>query len=127
MRLWRQLALATYCQATYPYRAWRGRNLRESGRAPVTVLTYHRIADDGANDWTTPTATFVKAIRWLKDRFELISLEEAQRRIRAKSNSRAGVCITFDDGYEVNCRDALPLLIDERIPCTYFVTIGPVL
>ena len=38
-----------------------------------------------------------------------------------------GACITFDDGYADNCRVALPLLIEERIPCTYFVTTSAVL
>ena len=31
--------------------------------------------------------------------------------------------ITFDDGYAENCDQAIPLLIEERIPCTYFVTL----
>jgi peptidoglycan/xylan/chitin deacetylase (PgdA/CDA1 family) len=127
MQLWRQLALAAYCQATHPYRVWQGRILRQTGRAPITILIFHRIADDDANDWTTPTATFESAVRWLKDHCELISLEEAQRRVRAGSNSRPAICITFDDGYDINCRRALPLLIDERVPCTYFVTTQPVL
>jgi peptidoglycan/xylan/chitin deacetylase (PgdA/CDA1 family) len=127
MRLWRQLALAAYCQATHPYRVWQGRIMRQTGRAPITILLFHRIADDGANDWTTPTATFETAIRWLKDHCELISLEEGQRRLRAGSNPHPAVSITFDDGYEVNCRRALPLLIDQRVPCAYFVTTQPVL
>ena len=75
-----------------------------AGQAPISVLIFHRIADDRANYWTTPTQTFVQAIRWLKPRFDLISLAEAQRRIRAGANHRAAVSITFDDGYAENCR-----------------------
>src|SRR5260221_12885654 len=101
MSLWRQLALAMYCRATYPYRAWHSRHLCQSGRAPISVLIFHRIADDEDNDWTTPTATFFEAIRWLSDHFELISLGEAQRRIRSGSNHSAGGCMTFDAGYAV--------------------------
>lgn len=127
MTLWRQLALATYCRATYPYRAWHCRHLCQTGRAPISVVIFHRIADDENNDWTTSTATFIEAIRWLKDHFELISIAEAQRRMRGKANYSAGVCITFDDGYEVNCQRAMPLLIEQRIPCTYFVAAQPVL
>ena len=97
------------------------------GRAPISVLIFHRISDDRANAWTTPTQTFVQAIRWLKSRFDLISLDEAQRRIRAGANHRPAVAITFDDGYAENCRVALPWLIAERIPCTYFVCTQPVL
>jgi peptidoglycan/xylan/chitin deacetylase (PgdA/CDA1 family) len=93
----------------------------------VTVLIFHRIADDRANDWTTSTHMFCKAIAWLKAHFELISLQEAQHRLRAGTNFQPSICITFDDGYEINCRHALPLLINEKIPCTYFVSTGPVL
>jgi peptidoglycan/xylan/chitin deacetylase (PgdA/CDA1 family) len=60
-------------------------------------------------------------MRWLKRHFEMVSLSEAQARVNRGSNQRACVTITFDDGYADNCRFALPLLIKERIPCTYFV------
>ena len=59
-------------------------------------------------------------------RFDLISLAEVQRRIAGR-NHRPAVAITFDDGYAINCDLAMPLLIAERIPCTYFVCNDPVL
>ena len=68
-----------------------------------------------------------RQIRWLERHFELISLEETQRRIRSGANRRPAVSITFDDGYAENCRQAIPLLIKEQIPCTYFVTVRNVL
>jgi peptidoglycan/xylan/chitin deacetylase (PgdA/CDA1 family) len=64
---------------------------------------------------------FARQMRWLKRHFELLSLEEVQRRIRSGHNGRPCVSITFDDGYADNCRQALPLLLREKIPCTYFV------
>ena len=51
----------------------------------------------------------------------LVSLAEAQRRLR-EGNSRPAVHITFDDGYADNNDFALPLLVREQIPCTYFVS-----
>src|SRR5690349_6313592 len=108
MPLWRQVAMAWYCRATYPYRTWHSRQLCQRGRAPISVLIFHRIADDEVNDWTTSTATFIEAMHWLQDHFELISLAEAQRRMRSEANHSAAVCVTFDDGYEVNCERALP-------------------
>jgi peptidoglycan/xylan/chitin deacetylase (PgdA/CDA1 family) len=122
MPLWKKLRLFAYYHATLPARYGRNRLLARRGNAPVMVLIYHRVADDWANGWTTRTDVFVKQIRWLQRHFEFVSLEEAQRRIRAKSNHRLSVSITFDDGYASNCRTALPLLIKERIPTTYFVT-----
>jgi len=122
----RRLLMSLYWHGSGSYRWWRQRRMISAGQAPISVLVFHRIADDRANDWTTPTRTFVKAIGWLKSRFELISLEEAQRRIRSGANLRPAVAITFDDGYAVNNQMALPLLIEQRIPCTYFVCTQPV-
>ncbi len=127
MNVWNQFLLSLYYYGTLPAR--RRRNAREAraGRAPVMVLFYHRIADEAPNDWTASRRTFARQLRWLKQNFDLVSLEEAQRRIRSGCNERAAVSITFDDGYADNCRFALPLLIDEQIPVTYFVASDHVL
>lgn len=68
-----------------------------------------------------PSATFAEQIAWLKRNFDMVSMDEAQRRIR-QGNDRPAVHITFDDGYGANCQTAIPLLLKEQIPCTYFVT-----
>jgi len=91
------------------------------------VVYYHRIAEDDANAWTVSFELFRRQVRWMKRRFDMISLDEAQRRIRAGKNHRPSVSITFDDGYAVNCQRALPWLIEQRMPCTYFVTAHNVL
>ena len=127
MPLWKQILLGLYYPATYPYRYWNNRRMAANGRAPVMVVLFHRIAYDWANSWTTHTETFIKDIRWLKNRFEMVSLAEAQRRIAQPNNDKPCVAVTFDDGYAVNCDVALPLLIEENIPCTYFVTTENVL
>src|SRR5690349_17691075 len=121
MSWWRKLLLAAYYHGTVPYRAWRGRRTCAAGRAPVMVLFYHRVADDAASPWTLSNRAFAAQIRWLKSRFDMVSLAEAQRRIASRENQRPSVSITFDDGYAANCHVALPMLIAERIPCTYFV------
>jgi peptidoglycan/xylan/chitin deacetylase (PgdA/CDA1 family) len=87
------------------------------------VLFYHRVADEHPTEWTVSNDLFRRQIDWLQARCELISLEEAQRRIRRPHNTRPAVAITFDDGYAENCRYAIPLLIKRRIPCTYFATL----
>ena len=127
MPLWKQLLLSLYCDATCPLRAWNRRRLALQGRLPALVFFWHRIADDRANAWTTSNALFAEQIRWLQKRFALVSLEEAQRRIREGCNREPCVSITFDDGYADNCRQAIPWLIEKRIPCTYFVTVQNIL
>lgn len=91
------------------------------------ALFYHRVADDRANSWTCSFRTFRRQMRWLKANFDMVSLAEAQARIRYGSNDRPCVAVTFDDGYAENCDRALPFLIREEIPCTYFVTTQNVL
>jgi peptidoglycan/xylan/chitin deacetylase (PgdA/CDA1 family) len=122
MPLWKQLLLSLYYHATQPVRAWDRARYVVADRLPAIVLCWHRIADDRANPWTVSNATFARQIRWLGRHFEFVSLEEAQRRIRRNYNTRCCVSVTFDDGYAENCRQATPLLIKERIACTYFVT-----
>jgi peptidoglycan/xylan/chitin deacetylase (PgdA/CDA1 family) len=122
MNVWKRLLLNLYLHGTYPARARRMARLRAERRAPYLVLYYHRVADDRLNPWTISHAAFESQIRWLKRHCDLVSLAEGQRRLQARANDRPAVTITFDDGYADNCRRALPLLIELKVPCTYFVT-----
>ena len=119
--LWKQALLGAYYHGTRPYRWWSGRAAGKAGKAPAMVLFYHRVADEDPNDWTISNGLFARQIEWLRLNFDMVSLEEAQRRIRHRESFRPSVSITFDDGYAENCEKALPLLVKERIPCTYFV------
>ncbi len=119
--LLRRLAIGGYYVASLPWRKYQMRKLRAQRRVPVVSLYYHRIADDRATPWTQSFANFARQMRWLKRHFDLVSLEEAQQRLR-QGNTRPTVHITFDDGYAANCEQAIPLLLEEKIPCTYFVT-----
>ncbi len=123
MPIWKQLLLNLYYQATRPMRALDYWTRMSKDSLPVIVLYYHRIADDGATPWTVSNGMFVRQIEWLRDRFDLISLSDGQSRVRRGYNPRPCVSITFDDGYADNCQQAVPWLIKERIPFTYFVTL----
>jgi peptidoglycan/xylan/chitin deacetylase (PgdA/CDA1 family) len=127
MPFWKQLLLGLYYHGTCPLRWWNRCCAVFWERVPVAVIYYHRIADDLATPWTTSHASFMRQLGWLRKRFALVSLEEAQRRIRRGSNHDPCVSITFDDGYADNCQSAIPWLVRERIPCTYFVTLQNVL
>ncbi|HJN07239.1 MAG: polysaccharide deacetylase family protein [Pirellulaceae bacterium] len=116
-----RLLLSAYYCSSLPWRWCRNAMAANAGRAPVMILFYHRIADHGANGWSMPFATFAHQMRWLRHNFDLVSLEEAQRRVAIGKNDRSAVAVTFDDGYAENCERALPLLLEQRIPVTYFV------
>ncbi len=127
MGTWKQLLLKTYLCGTLPYRHLANRHAARNGRAPVIVLFYHRVADEWPNAWTISNQRFIEQMQWLRSHFDMVSLEEAQRRIRGPHNQRPAVSITFDDGYADNCEQALPWLVKQRIPFTYFVTTKHVL
>jgi peptidoglycan/xylan/chitin deacetylase (PgdA/CDA1 family) len=120
MQFWKRQCLGAYYRASLPYRRWWMRRAAAAGKAPVMVLFYHRVADEPSGPCTISRTEFTQQMDWLADQFDLVSLEEAQRRIRHGS-TRPAVSITFDDGYAENCEHALPLLIKRQIPCTYFV------
>jgi peptidoglycan/xylan/chitin deacetylase (PgdA/CDA1 family) len=73
------------------------------------------------------TRAFAEQIGWLRSRFDLVSLAEAQSRIAAGRNRFPTACITFDDGYADNMRFAVPLLLKHQISFTYFVSTSHVL
>lgn len=122
MTTWNSKLIDAYRTLSWPYRMYQHLKMSKSGSVPVMSLFYHRVADHAENDWTISCSKFQNQIDWLEQNFEIVDLEECQRRIRSGWNSRPTVSITFDDGYAENCDFALPLLIERRIPVTYFVT-----
>ena len=127
MPLWKRVLLAGYYHATLPARWQRARARVQAGNAPVMIVFYHRVADDVMNDWTMPTRLFRRQVNYFRTHFDVVSLQEAQRRIQSGFNARPAVSITFDDGYADNCLNAIPLLVKDGIPCTYFVSTRHVL
>jgi len=105
-----------------PLRSFRIRQMKSAGKVPVFVLFYHRVAATNPNPWSMDFPTFKEQIRWMQQRFDMITMDEVQQRIESGFNDRPAVSITFDDGYAENCEKALPFLIQENVPVTYFVT-----
>ncbi len=111
-----------YRYLTLPLRQQMLAKMKRNGTVPVGILFYHRVDDFHLNPWTITNDRFQEHISWLEKNFDLVSLEEAQRRIRSGYNDRPTISLTFDDGYADNCTCALPTLIQKGIPVTYFVT-----
>ncbi len=117
----RELLMHGYYAASWPLRTLINRRDAATGKAPISVLFYHRVADSAPNPWTCTNAQFARQMLWLKKHFDMITIGEAQQRMRSGLSNRPAVCVTFDDGYAENCDQAIPLLVREAIPCTYFV------
>jgi peptidoglycan/xylan/chitin deacetylase (PgdA/CDA1 family) len=123
MKTWKSKLIETYRFLSLPYRHFSFSKMCRDGTVPVYVLFYHRIADEFPNPWTISRDGFAQQIDWIQENFEIVDLQECQRRIQSGKNSRPTVAITFDDGYAENCEFGLPYLIERRIPVTYFVSL----
>ncbi len=117
------LLMHPYYYGSLPRRWWESSRRCVNGSAPIIVVFYHRVADEHPSPWSISTRRFARQIEWLRQNFNLVSLEEAQTRIEGGFNERPVASITFDDGYADNCAFALPLLIRQRVPFTYFVSV----
>lgn len=124
--LYRQWAACLYRWASYRQRIETRRHLIASCNFPVGILFYHRVADAHPTPWTISRRNFVAHLDYLERNFQIVSLAEAQRRVRSPHNSQPSVAITFDDGYAENCDFAIPELQRRGLPATYFVATSSV-
>ena len=87
------------------------------------IILYHGICLNDPmrfNNIFLPLKTFREHIHFYKEHFHIISLNDFyQKRFDA---DRFNICISFDDGYANNYKYVLPILEDEKIPATFFIT-----
>jgi peptidoglycan/xylan/chitin deacetylase (PgdA/CDA1 family) len=98
---------------------------RHGARKGVRVLLYHRVCETGDDilKIKVPPEFFEEEIRYLKDRYRVVSLREAIRIVRDEKVIRDDyVVITFDDGYHDNFSNALPILKKYGVPASIFLT-----
>ena len=94
---------------------------REAG---LFVLIYHRVGAGQDREMDLPAARFVRQMRMLRSRVEVVSLVEGLHRLAAGRPGRDLVAVTFDDGYREVYTRAWPVLRDLRIPSTVFLPTG---
>src|SRR5438270_6415577 len=95
-------------------------------RPSLIVLNYHRLGDGTKcpydSDVFSATADqFEQQVRYLKTKYRVASLAEAQDFIERPSNQLPQVLITFDDGYLDNFELAFPILRKHGVPATFFL------
>ena len=91
----------------------------------TVFLNYHRVLSDlefqntnrPNNDLVVSKKIFENQISYLKENFEVISINE----IHQKKNKKRKVVITFDDGYFDNLKNALPILEKYNCPATIYI------
>lgn len=94
----------------------------------VIILMYHSISKPGHEyTYSTPVNCFEKQVEYLKNKFEIISLDRFQQLLENdadKLNKGNFAVVTFDDGFSDNYSDAWPVLKKHNVPATIFVTTG---
>jgi peptidoglycan/xylan/chitin deacetylase (PgdA/CDA1 family) len=101
--------------------------LTPAGRAArLSVLIYHRVLPSADPLLTgDPDATrFRWQMRILRNYWNPLPLDEAIQRLRSGSLPARAVAVTFDDGYADNATQALPILLEEGVPATFFIATG---
>lgn len=100
-------------------RSWR------RARARIIVLCYHSVHPTNAFASATPRQ-FDEQMRWLKEHCDVISLRQALDRATGQHDtpSMPAVAVTFDDGYDDNFVHALPVLVQNGIEASFYVTTG---
>lgn len=92
-------------------------------RAGLAVLIYHRVGSE-ADPLRPRMATadeFGRQMRVLARYFRPCGLAEGMRLLREDRLPARSVAVTFDDGYADNARIALPILVETRVPATFFI------
>jgi peptidoglycan/xylan/chitin deacetylase (PgdA/CDA1 family) len=109
---------------------------RRAGGARVLVLSYHlptadfpARASEVLPSLLVATSTLRRQLQQLAREREIVSLDEACRRLAAPAAPRHPgarepdvAAVTFDDGYAGVHDEALPVLRDLRIPATVYVS-----
>ena len=92
----------------------------------LSILIYHRVLSqpDPLSPGENDTITFDQQISWLTACFRIVPLYEAVQKLRQDKLLPRTACITFDDGYADNAKNALPILQKHGITATFFISTG---
>ncbi len=95
------------------------------GNDSILVLMYHGVnasSDTSLNGRHLSARRFERHLRYLKETFEVLPLNEVFDAVGTERHGRPRICITFDDGFENNLTYAVPLLSKHGLPATFFVS-----
>lgn len=95
-----------------------------ASRRALVILAYHGIREDSSpvRNWMLlPQSEFEKQVKVLRERYDILPLDDAVARLRTGTLERPSVCITFDDGYFNNLSLAHPILRAQNAPATIFL------
>lgn len=89
----------------------------------IIILNYHSISDS-EDIYSVSKEDLDKQLEYFNKKYQLISLEKLVE-ILEKGVSKINYgLVTFDDGYQDNLLNALPVLEKYQIPATFFISAG---
>jgi peptidoglycan/xylan/chitin deacetylase (PgdA/CDA1 family) len=97
--------------------------LRRVSQPKYSILCYHRVGTEGIPYYSTLSPLVFEAqMRFLRENFRVISLEQLCHELKHTSGGRHGVAVTLDDGYSDLYTYALPILRKYEIPATIYLS-----
>lgn len=99
-------------------------------RPRITLLCYHRITAQGAliSPQCIPPAMLDIQMRHLTSHYRIISLDDVADYLRGDLHLETdAIAVTFDDGYQDNYTEALPILAKYGVSACFFVASAPLL
>ena len=89
----------------------------------IRILMYHRVCDERDYDQLIVSPQrFEQQMIYLKDNYDVISMDDALDIIDGEEISFNRIVLTFDDGYLDNLINALPILEKYNLPVCLFIT-----
>lgn len=102
---------------------------RHLARGGITVFMYHDIGEDreDIDVWQiVRRSDFQRQIDYLRQHYELVSLDHALEAIQEPPTERPLAVLTFDDGHRGNIEHLLPIVQREQLPVTLYIATGHV-
>jgi peptidoglycan/xylan/chitin deacetylase (PgdA/CDA1 family) len=95
-------------------------------RSVLIILNYHRVGYAAETPFDSGTFSATPAeldaqIAYLKDHFDMTTLERAVAMLNGETPRRASILITFDDGYLDNYMLAFPILRKHGVQGVFFL------
>ncbi|WP_156686559.1 polysaccharide deacetylase family protein [Mycobacterium sp. Marseille-P9652] len=102
---------------------------RRRHRDRLAIVMFHGVTDRPLSPpcrHVTATALYRRQMRYLREHFNVLPLEDALGRLAAGTLPPRAVAITFDDGTRNLATHALPVLRELKLPAALFLATGPI-
>lgn len=92
----------------------------------LTVLVFHRVSpiENPFAPSEIILKQFVKTLDFVRENFYILSLNDAVVALKAGNLPPRAACLTFDDGYSEWLSGVVPVLQQNSIPATFYITTG---